>query len=55
MYNDILGDKDEIKKPTEESILEAMKANIDGKEQMIHDLLDKITELERQIETLTDL
>ncbi len=55
MYNDILGDKDEIKQPTEESILESMKANIKGKEQMIKQLLDKITELERQVESLTDL
>jgi hypothetical protein len=55
MYNDILGDEEKIKEPTEETILESMKANIEGKEQMINDLVDKITELERKVEDLENL
>lgn len=55
MYNDILGDEEKIKEPTEETILEAMKANIQGKDQMIHNLLKQITELERKVEDLENL
>lgn len=52
MYNDILGNEDEIKKPTKENILKAMKDNIKEKDKFIEQLVDKITELERQVEDL---
>ncbi len=53
--DDILGGTEEVDEPTNESIMEAMKANIEAKEQMIKSLLNQITNLERQLEDLTNL
>ena len=53
MYNDILGEKkkDDEHPVTKDSIISAQKANIEAKEKYIKDLVKKITELERQIES----
>lgn len=51
MYDDLLGEKrKEIPEESKDSIIDAMRDNIEAKEQMISDLLDRVTELERQIE-----
>lgn len=58
MFDDILGKKSMGDEETSESIIEAMKDNIEVKEKIIEDLCkqiteleEKVTELERQLET----
>jgi cell division protein FtsB len=53
VYNDILG-KEENKKVevSKDSIIHAQKVNIEAKQEMIDELLDRITELEREVEEL---
>lgn len=49
MFNDILGDNKERKEPeSKDSIIEALKDNIESKNEMIHKLLREITKLERE-------
>lgn len=50
MYDDILGNKKKIQRVSKDSIIEAQRVNIEAKQQMIDELLDRITELERQLE-----
>ena len=51
MYNDILGDEPKTIEMTKDSIIDAMKDNIDTKQEMINDLLLRITELELELES----
>jgi len=55
MYDDILGEKDEPEEMTKDSIISAQKANIEAKEELIKELIEKVTELEREIEYLKQL
>lgn len=56
MYDDILGEKeDDGPEMTKDSIISAQKANIEAKEELIKELIDKVTELEREIEYLKQL
>jgi len=50
MFNDILGEKKKESRPTTEEIMDAMEYNINKKQEIIDDLLKRITELERQLE-----
>ena len=52
MYNDILGEKEDVPELTKDSIISAQKANIEAKEELINDLIRKVTELEQQVEEL---
>ena len=51
MYDDILGEKEEVPEMTKDSIISAQKANIEAKEELIKELMERITELEREIES----
>lgn len=55
MYNDILGDKEELPEMTKDSIISAQKANIEAKEEFIKELIERITELEKENEMLKQL
>jgi len=51
-YNDILGEKKKpIEKINKDSIIAAQRDNIQAKQELIENLIDQITELERIIET----
>lgn len=53
MYDDILGSNKKQKVEVDkDSIIQAQKVNIEAKQEMIDDLLDRITELEREVEAL---
>jgi hypothetical protein len=51
-YNDILGEKDKNAKPkeTKDSLIRSLKYNVRKKQKMIDNLLQRVTELERQLE-----
>jgi len=50
-YNDILGEKKKpIGKINKDSIIAAQRDNIQAKQELIENLIDQITELERIIE-----
>lgn len=52
MYDDILGEKeDDGPEMTKDSIISAQKANIEAKEELIKELIERVTELEKQIES----
>ena len=51
-FDDILGDEKESDDQTIESIMEAMKENINAKDKLITDLVSKVTELEKELEDL---
>jgi hypothetical protein len=52
MYDDILGEEETPEEVTKDSIISALKANIEAKEEMINDLINRVTELERKIEEI---
>ena len=52
MYNDILGEEKNLKEVTKDSIISSQKANIEAKQELIDNLINKITELERHVESL---
>jgi hypothetical protein len=51
-YDDILGEKDKNKKieQSTESLIRSLKYNVKKKQKMIDNLLNRVTELERQLE-----
>jgi len=55
MYDDILGEKKNNPEVTKDSIISAQRANIEAKEELIKELIEKITELERENEMLKQL
>ena len=55
MFDDIIGKENDIIEVTNESIIEAMRVNIEEKENFINDLIDNITELESYIESIESI
>jgi hypothetical protein len=55
MYDDLLGEKEELNEVTKDSIISAQKANIEAKEELIKELIEQITQLEKENEMLKQL
>ena len=52
MFNDILGEEEgeEVIEEDRDSLIEALRYNVEKKEKIIQDLIRQVTELERQLE-----
>ena len=50
MFNDILGTEPEKVEEDKDSIIEALKDNVEQKEKLIKDLVKQVTQLERVLE-----
>lgn len=56
MFDDILGESEKpLPEVSKDSIISAQKDNIEQKEELIRDLLDRVTDLESQLEYLEQL
>lgn len=50
MFDDILGEGKEIIEEDKDSLIEALRYNVEEKQKMIEDLIRQVTELERLLE-----